>query len=202
MVEPADTPTAILACAADLLRENMFDDISYGALGDAVGVSERTVYRHYPTRSHLLEALARRIEEREFPLRPFVSIPQFEAAVRARFHDYDSSPAFAFVCARAATISPTIDAEPAFLSRAIEALLAIHAPTLNMRDLRRLTATFQYFASAQFWARMRTGFDMSADEIADVFDRTARTALDAASAGRPSRAPSGDASRTNRRDAP
>lgn len=179
MAESADTPTAILACAAELLRESMFDDISYGALGDAVGVSERTVYRHYPTRSHLLEALARRIEEREFPLRPFVSIPQLEAAVRARFHEYDSSPAFAFVCARAAAISPTVAAEPTFLARAIEALIAVHSPSLDLRDRRRLTATLQYFASAQFWARMRTGFDMGAEEIADVFDRTVHAALDA-----------------------
>ena len=58
MAEGVDTPTAILAHAAAALRENPFDDISYRTLGDAVGVSERTVYRHFPTRSHLLEGVA------------------------------------------------------------------------------------------------------------------------------------------------
>lgn len=185
MAEPVDTPTAILACAADLLRETSFDDISYRSLGDAVGVSERTVYRQYPTRSHLLEGLARRIEEREFALHAFVTLPQFQAAARQRFRDYDSSPAFAFVCARAVTVSPTIDTEPTFLTRAIEAMVATQAPGLNARDLHRLTATLRYFSSAQFWARMRTAFDMDAEEIADVFDRTVRAALDAVRTQRP-----------------
>lgn len=177
MAETLDTPTAILASAAELLRENTFDDISYRALGDAVGVSERTVYRQFPTRSHLLEGLAEAIERTEFPLPAFVTIPQFRQAARARFAQFDASPAFAFVCARAASISPTGEAEPTFLTRTIEAMLQANFPTLDARDLGRIAATLRYFSSAQFWARMRTGFEMSAVEIADVFDRTVEQAL-------------------------
>jgi AcrR family transcriptional regulator len=177
MAETVDTPTAILASAAASLRENTFDDISYRALGDAVGVSERTIYRQFPTRSHLLESLAQWIEETEFPLPAFVTIPQFQAAVRARFGQFDASPAFAFVCARAASISPTGDPEPTFLTRTVEAMLQTTYPSVDARDLRRVTATLRYFSSAQFWARMRTGFDMSASEISDVFDRTMGQAL-------------------------
>ena len=177
MAEAADTPTAILANAAATLREHPFDDISYHILGDAVGVSERTVYRHFPTRSHLLEGVAGWIESTEFPLPPFVTIPQFQQASRARFVAFDSSPAFAFVCARAASISPTGEPEPTFFTRALVAMLATNHPSVNERDLRRVAATLRYFASAQFWARMRTGFEMSAPAIADVFDRTAERAL-------------------------
>ena len=177
MAETVDTPTAILASAAAILREHTFDYISYRALGDAVGVSERTVYRQFPTRSHLLECLADWLEETEFSLPAFVTIPQFQAAVRGRFLAFDAAPAFAFVCARAAAISPTGDAEPTFLTRTIEAMLETSCPGLNARDLHRATAALRYFASAQFWARLRTGFDMDAREISDVFDRTAAQAL-------------------------
>jgi hypothetical protein len=90
---------------------------------------------------------------------------------------FDSSPAFAFVCARAASISPTSEPEPTFFTRALVALLATTHPSVNERDQRRVAATLRYFASAQFWARMRTGFEMSAPEIADVFDRTVAEAL-------------------------
>ena len=73
MEEPVDTAAgsrrarepsneAILASAAVLLREQTFDDISYRALADEVGISERTVYRQYPTRAHLLAALSNWIE--------------------------------------------------------------------------------------------------------------------------------------------
>ncbi|MCC2031423.1 TetR family transcriptional regulator [Microbacterium allomyrinae] len=177
MAETVDTPTAILASAAASLREHTFDDISYRALGDAVGVSERTVYRQYPTRPHLLESLAGWIEDTEFRLPDFVTIPQFQSAVADRFRAFDAAPAFAFVCARAASISPTGDAEPTFLTRTIVAMLETAYPRLNDRDLHRAAATLRYFASAQFWARMRTGFDMSARETAEVFDRTVERAL-------------------------
>ena len=177
MAEAADTPTAILANAAATLREHPFDDISYRTLGDAVGVSERTVYRHFPTRSHLLEGVAGWIESTEFPLPPFVTVPQFQQASRARFVAFDSSPAFAFVCARAASISPTGESEPTFFTRALVTMLATNHRSVNERDLRRVAATLRYFASAQFWARMRTGFEMSAPAIADVFDRTIARAL-------------------------
>jgi AcrR family transcriptional regulator len=177
MAEAVDTQTAILACAAAALREHPFDDLSYRMLGDAVGVSERTVYRQFPTRSHLLEGIAAWIESTEFPLPAFVTIPQFQEAARARFRAFDTAPAFAFVCARAASISPTGESEPTFLTRTIEAMLATNYPTVNERDLRRVAATLRYFSSAQFWARMRTGFEMSAPEISDVFDRTVGQAL-------------------------
>jgi AcrR family transcriptional regulator len=177
MAEGVDTPTAILANAAAALREHPFDDISYRTVGDAVGVSERTVYRHFPTRSHLLEGVAGWIESTEFPLPPFVTIAQFQQAARDRFLEFDAAPAFAFVCARAASISPTGEPEPTFFTRALVAMLATNHPSLNERDLRRVAATLRYFASAQFWARMRTGFEMSAPAIADVFDRTVAQAL-------------------------
>ncbi|MGI9824494.1 TetR/AcrR family transcriptional regulator [Agromyces sp. Marseille-Q5079] len=177
MPDGVDTPTAILAKTAAALRENPFDDISYGTLGEAVGVSERTVYRHFPTRSHLLEGVAGWIEFTEFPLPPFITVAQFEEASHARFLAFDSSPAFAFVCARAASISPTGEPEATFFTRALVAMLATNHPSVNERDLRRVASTLRYFASAQFWARMRTGFDMSAPEISDVFDRSVAQVL-------------------------
>ncbi|WDF33237.1 TetR/AcrR family transcriptional regulator [Arthrobacter agilis] len=178
MAETVDTPTAILDCATASLREHTFDDISYRALADAVGVSERTVYRQFPTRSHLLEALGQRLEETEFPLGAFVTIPEFIDAAKARFQAFDQAPAFAFVCARAASLSPTGEPEPTFFTRAILATLQTAHPLLNTRDLYRVAAALRYFAAAQFWARMRTGFDMNALEISEVFERTALQALD------------------------
>lgn len=178
MAEPTDTPTAILASAAAALRENHFDDISYRSLADAVGVSERTVYRHFPTRSHLLDALAVWVETTEFAMAAFVTIAEFCIAARARFAAFDASPAFAFVCARAASISPTGEPQSTFLTRAIEAMLESAYPAVNLRDRRRVAATMCYFSSAQFWARMRTGFEMSAPQIADAFDRTVGSVVD------------------------
>ena len=171
MEETVDTQTAILRSAVDLLREHTFEDISYLDLAEASAVSERTIYRRFPTRSHLLEALARWIEIERFPLSEFHTPTEFRAAVRERFRAYGTAPGFAFVAARGAALSPTTETPSARLAEAIVAMLEEAAPTLNGRDTKRIAAAALYFASPIFWARMRAGFDMNADETFEAFDR-------------------------------
>ena len=171
MEEPVDTQTAILVSAASLLREHTFEDISYLDLAEAAAVSERTIYRRFPTRSHLLEALAWWIEAERFPLSPFRTPEEFRKAVRDRFRAYGTAPAHAFVAARGAALSPTTEASSTPVTTAILAMLDEAAPTLNRRDKQRIAATARYFASPIFWARMRSGFDMNADETFEAFDR-------------------------------
>jgi AcrR family transcriptional regulator len=171
MEEPVDTQAAILASAVVLLREHTFEDISYLDLAEATAVSERTIYRRFPTRSHLLEALARWIEAERFPLAEFRTPGEFRQAVRDRFQAYGTAPGYAFVAARGAALSPTTEASAAPLTSAILAMLDEAAPTLNRRDKQRIAAAARYFASPIFWARMRAGFDMNADETFEAFDR-------------------------------
>ena len=171
MEEPVDTQAAILASAVALLRERTFEDISYLDLAEAAAVSERTIYRRFPTRTHLLEALARHIEAERFPLAEFRTPQQFRAAVRDRFRSYDTEPGYAFVAARGAALSPTTETPAAPVTSAILAMLEQSAPTLNRRDKQRIAAAARYFASPIFWARMRAGFDMNADETFEAFDR-------------------------------
>jgi AcrR family transcriptional regulator len=171
MEKPVDTEAAILGSAVALLREQTFEDISYLDLAEATAVSERTVYRRFPTRSHLLEALATWIEAEQFPLGDFRTPEEFQVAVRDRFRAYEAAPGCAFVAARGAALSPTTGAPSAPLTSAIFAMLDQAAPTLNRRDAQRIAAAARYFASPIFWARMRTGFDMSTNETAEAFER-------------------------------
>jgi AcrR family transcriptional regulator len=181
MDEAVDTPSVILASASLLLRQRTFEDVSYLELAEAAGVSERTIYRRFPTRSHLLEALARWIEGAHFPVQDFRTADEFRTAVRARFRAYDAEPAYAFVAARGGALSPTGDDSASPVTDAIVAMIDATAPNLNRRDARRAAASLRYFASPMFWARMRTGFDMSADEAYQVFDLAVRRVLPAAS---------------------
>lgn len=171
MEEPVDTQAAILGSAVALLRENTFEDISYLDLAEAASVSERTIYRRFPTRSHLLEAMARWIEAEQFPLPEFRTPVEFREAVRARFRAYGTAPGHAFVAARGAALSPTTEASSSPITDDILAMLHRVAPTLNRRDTQRIAAAARYFSSPIFWARMRAGFDMNADETFEAFDR-------------------------------
>lgn len=174
MDEPVDTEAAILESAVALLREHTFEDISYQDLAEASAVSERTIYRRFPTRSHLLERLARWIEAERFPLAEFHTPHEFREAVRECFRAYGTAPGHAFVAARGAALSPTTEVKTAPITLAILAMLEQAAPTLNQRDTQRIAAAARYFASPIFWARMRAGFDMNADETFEAFDRALR----------------------------
>ncbi len=168
--ETIDTSGAILACAATLLRPRTFEDITYLDLAEASGVSERTIYRRFPTRSNLLDALGRWIEEEHFRIAEFHTFAQFREAVRSRFAAYAAEPAFAFVAARGASLSPMGDEQATPMTDAIMVMLHESVPGLNRRDALRIAANARYFASAQFWARMRTGFDMSGDQTFEAFE--------------------------------
>lgn len=174
MDESVDTQAAILTSAVALLRERTFEDISYPDLAEASSVSERTIYRRFPTRSHLLEALARWIEAEYFPLAAFHTPDEFRTAVRERFRSYGTAPGLAFVAARGSALSPTTETTSTPITTSILAMLAATAPTLNARDTLRIAATARYFASPVFWARMRAGFDMNAEDTFEAFDRALR----------------------------
>lgn len=171
MDELVDGQAAILSSAVALLQERTFEDISYLDLAEASAVSERTIYRRFPTRSHLLEALARWIEAERFPLAEFHTPGEFRAAVRERFRAYGSAPGQAFIAARGAALSPTTEVTSSPVTVAILAMIQNAAPNLNLRDTQRIAAAARYFASPIFWARMRAGFDMNADETFEAFDR-------------------------------
>jgi AcrR family transcriptional regulator len=181
MEQAVDTQSAILVSAAALLRQRTFEDISYLDLADAAAVSERTIYRRFPTRSHLLEALGRWIEAEHFPMRQFRTPTEFRAAARERFRAFEGAAAYAFVAARGASLSPTADAADVPVTAAISAMISTTSPGLNRRDALRTAATARYYASPLFWARMRAGFDMSAEEISDAFDLAMRSVLPAVS---------------------
>jgi AcrR family transcriptional regulator len=178
MDDAVDTQTAILMSAAALLRQRTFEDISYLDLAEAADISERTIYRRFPTRSHLLETLGRWVESEYFPIRDFRTPTEFRRMADERFRAFEAAPAYALVAARGASLSPTTEAAP--LTVAITDMVESSWPTLNRRDALRISATVRYFASPLFWARMRTGFDMNAEEISAAFDLALRRLLPSA----------------------
>lgn len=183
MSAPADTSQMILRCAADLLAERGFDDISYKHLGEGTGVSERTVYRHFPTRSHLLSQLALWVENEHFSPAPFTTWEGFYSAIAARFSSFDAAPAQAVLLARAASLSPLDNAQSSFFSEAVTALVKTSAPRLNGRDGSRTASALCYFASAQFWVRCRYSFDFDAGAITEAFRNATGEILAAMPAG-------------------
>jgi AcrR family transcriptional regulator len=62
----AATRESIIAAGADLARAVRswdWDELTFRAVAERAGVSERTVYRHFPSERHLHDAVMRRLED-------------------------------------------------------------------------------------------------------------------------------------------
>lgn len=147
------------------------DDFSIRRLAESAGVSERTVYRYFPDRDALLDAVNDHFSEimasghRETELADLDELARFVPDV---FRDFDEHAA-------ATKASFLINPDPArFLpgqKRRTERIIDICRrtfPDLPDDDQRRLGELVRTVTSTFNWLRMREEFGMTADESGEL----------------------------------
>jgi AcrR family transcriptional regulator len=153
--QTAETRTIILGALGAELAGGGIEDFSMARVARRAGVSERTVYRHFPTRDALLDGLSEWYNERVGDFPDGVSaeaIPQTIAQVFADFDEHES-------LARAVLASPggrelRRHARAARLARLDAAL----APALDGVDTDRVAAAWGLIfalCSARTWQARR-----------------------------------------------
>ena len=168
------TRDLIIDAVTALIESRRIDEVTTREIAQSAGVSERTVYRHFPDRDALLAGLTSRLHrslgEREDPLNSpvFDSIDDLKvAAIRLmagleEFH----------VAARAEALfntdprrfSPDTRANSARFPGVMAAIL----PELDDQACLHLAAVIRCLLSAQAWLRMREEFGVSGDDAGPV----------------------------------
>lgn len=165
----AQTREFILDAVTTLLGDRRADEVTTRDIAAAAGVSERTVYRHFPDRAALLEGLIQRLP-------PLDAKPSFEAGgldalaptSRRLMELLDEH----YVNARAEAV---LNADPRrFASdtrantRGMRTLLAKELPHLGERERLRIAAVLRCLVSTQAWLRMREEFGVPGTESGPV----------------------------------
>ena len=159
------TRATILDALTQLLSDQPADQISTREIAAVAGVSQPTVYRHFPDRQALLEGLADRVDvlsgpERKAPetLDELVQMAS-EWVVLAETHAVE------------ATAEAVLNADPRRFSRAtrrrsadIQRLVAEAFPEYSERDHVRITALVRSLIAVQTWLRMREEFGVPGTE--------------------------------------
>jgi AcrR family transcriptional regulator len=153
--QAAATRSVILEALGAELADGGAEDLSVARLAQRAGVSERTVYRHFPTREALLDGLSEWYNERVADFPDDVAADAIAPTIAQVFADFDAHESLA----RAVLASPggremRRHARAARLARLDAAL----APVLDGADPERAAAARALIfalCSAQTWQSMR-----------------------------------------------
>lgn len=165
----AQTRDLILDALITQLGDHRADEVTTRDIATLAGVSERTVYRHFPDRRALLDGLSQRLP-------PGPDIPSFGAgglddlaATSRRLMELLDEH---YVAARAEAV---LNADPRHFAADTQAntrdmrdLLAAGLPDLDERERIRIAAVFRCLVSTQAWLRMREEFGVPGTESGPV----------------------------------
>jgi AcrR family transcriptional regulator len=152
--QTAATREQILQVAMQQLSQGPRGTFSHESIAEAAGMGARTVYRHFPDRSSLLEALWERLREAAH-----VNFPTAESDIvpmaRAAYQEFDANE----LLVRAVLNSPAgvevrdrggVEGRAAFEQSLAAALDGVAEP-----ERSRIIAVFVAIYSAQFWDLLR-----------------------------------------------
>lgn len=155
---------AFVACLADQPAE----EVSVSAVAERADITDRTVYRHFPTRLDLQAAAGQWINDNVFRYVQPSSLDDLPSVFREVCRQFDQQPNLAYAIALSR------------LGRSVRAgfrqdvlaensrKLAQVAPNLPPQDLRRAEAVLGYLDNVLAWATMREEQNLSGEEVADA----------------------------------
>ena len=161
------TRVLILEALVTLVDRGPIDTLSVRELAKQAGVSERTVYRHFPDRASLLEGLAEWITERmgtgaaEEGLDDIDDIIDVVPLVFQRF-DAESDAARAACLLRPDPARPTDDSRRR--TRRMGRAVARSLPDLSPTEQHQFLALLRVLVGSSTWLRMREEFGLSGPE--------------------------------------
>lgn len=144
-----------------------FDSLSMEAVAQAAGVSPATLYRHFPSRNALLDAIAHDTMYQRLGAIPYPQSPEEIASVMEQsFVAFDADRAFV-----RAYFSTELGrtARSRGRRRRIEAIQAAMAPLttgLDEPSRREAEAVISYLASIQAWVTMQDEFGLTGAQVA------------------------------------
>ena len=180
--QSANTRDHIVAAAKYLLLDAPTEPFSHERVAQAAGVGARTVYRHFPTRADLMQALWETVRDETRTRFPNTE-DEVVAFARTQFNEFNEREALvrasnAFPAAGELRARGSLEGRPAFRRS-----LAAITKYLSEWEQRRLVAVCLAIYSAPFWLLLRDRGELSGAEPGDAAAWALATLLRAAQTG-------------------
>lgn len=161
------TSAEILAAYVELIEELGTDDVSTKLIARRAGVGERTIFRHYATRTDLLLGAASWADRVVFARPDYDSVFDLPLALRQTMTAYGQRPDLAFLVAEA-MMRGAAGTDPAPSREHLERLLWQEIPDLQEDERRSVLAALCHLDSAGTWVALQREFGMAVHDIADA----------------------------------
>jgi AcrR family transcriptional regulator len=161
--QTANTREHIVAVARDLLLDAPTESFSHERVAQAAGLGARTVYRHFPTRADLMQALWEQVRGETRTRFPGTE-EEVVAFARTQFNEFNKREGLvrasnAFPAASELRARGSLEGRPAFRRS-----LAAITKNLSAWEERRLVAVCLAIYSAPFWLLLRDRGELSGAE--------------------------------------
>lgn len=171
------TERIILEAGLALLERGAVATITMRLVADAARISERTVFRYFPTRDALLDGLAAEASRRIDPPPAPTTLAELATYPRRLYGCFEARAALT----RSALHSEIFDRIRQTAARkrwdAVQALIDAEAPDAPPRDRRIAAANIRYFLSATAWNYHRAYFGFDLEESIACAEAALQSAL-------------------------
>lgn len=168
--QAAQTREMILDALIELLGERRVDEVTTRDIAASAGVSDRTVYRHFPDRDALLEGLSLRLQSPggKNPAEGFSGVDDFAPTVIRLMTLLDEHHAAARAEAVFNADPRRFASETQTNTRQFREAITEGFPELDEREQLRIAAVVRCLISSQAWLRMREEFGVPGTEAGPV----------------------------------
>ncbi len=172
------TRESVLQALAEIAAEGHVLTFTVQDVADRAGVSHRSLYRHFPTRKALLEALyewgVARLDVSAV-VAPLASVDELPRLAGKLFALFDTQPAWIRAVVIATVASDIRPRARIRRNKPLEDLIAGLTSNLDPSESRRVFAVMRYLISSQAWLVLREQFGLDGEERAKAVAWALRT---------------------------
>jgi AcrR family transcriptional regulator len=172
------TRSVIMDAAIDMLEQTSVSELTVRGVAQQANISERTVFRYFPSRDALLDAVAKEVLARMDLPPPPSSLEQLLGSARALYCAFEARAELARTALHTDLVQRIRNLQGEARWNAVSTLIDELAPRKSARERKIASANICFHLAASTWHYYRYSFSFSLEDCIACAETAVRQALD------------------------